>query len=803
MNNDQSKNRNSDRKRRHFYGHSAVFGTIKQLLISSPSIKEEKSEESEEQKQIVKRGALVCMFFTLGVLFSFAEMPFGAYPLGIALVGGASSHVFTLSLGMLCGIFSAKLQMSHFLSLAVLIFVRILGRTLLDKPSYSIKNDIWNFIRYDLFTENIYLRLSAVSVAAFSLGLWGIIANDFRFYDLWGALIGMILSPACAYLFSLFFDSENSGARAISIGGFLLFSVYALRQIDGIGMFLAVTAAEVATITLARILPPIRVLAMALLFGICCGMEYTPMFFLSAIAFILVEYLTKRHSKASLAVGLAVCVGYAFIADARTALYTVFPAILAAAAIDELIQACVPGIGIVCCDEFVSAKTKQSLMTTKEAEERLTRMSESFSNLSRSFKRLSDRLSHPGVYEIRRECDDIIESYCCDCKNSSVCWGEDYNTTIGFLTSISTHLGSSGTVDIGFAPKSLRDRCSSIDKIIHDVNEKTKLLYRDTQKREKLTVFSADYNALSSVISDSIAQRRAENSENAELSEKALTAMGKYLNDFHTVSVWGKRRIRVFARLKTLSENTVGMREFRQIMEKVCDCSFSNPTLKIEGKSMTVTLGIKPNFKAEAASSAESAEKGSMCGDTPTFFEGHDDYFYALISDGMGTGPNAALTSGICEVFLREMLEGGNRVETSLRMLNSVLGAKSDECSATVDIMEFDLLNGRASFIKSGAASSFILREGNVYRLSARTMPLGILDDIDADMQKVRLCDGDLVFLVSDGNAPMDNYARLIELIKETKEDEELSHICERIIKSSRSVSRDDLSCVVIRISRA
>ena len=123
--------------------------------------------------------------------------------------------------------------------------------------------------------------------------------------------------------------------------------------------------------------------------------------------------------------------------------------------------------------------------------------------------------------------------------------------------------------------------------------------------------------------------------------------MGKYKNDFHTVSVWGKRKLRVFARLKTLNENTVGMRELRRILEGVCGCSFSNPSLKIEGKSMTVTLNIKPEFKAEASSSKVSADEKSMCGDTPSFFEGHDNYFYAIISDGMGTGANAALTSGI------------------------------------------------------------------------------------------------------------------------------------------------------------
>jgi len=800
--NDNQNYRENEEKEGDFAGagresfKSALVG-IKKLLFSSPGVSEE--DNSEEKKQIVKRGAYICTFFSLGFLLSFARLPFGSYPLGIAIVGCASSHVLTLSLGMLCGITVFKLPVSHFLALAALILIRILGRTLLDKPEYPIKKDVHGFIRYDLFSENIYLRLSAVSVAVFAVGLWNIIANSFMFYDLWGALVGMIVAPVCAYLFSLFFDSEDRGGKQIAVAMFLISAVYSLKLTGSLGMFLAITAAQVATLTLARSVPPIHVLALSAVFGLICGSEYIPMFLLSALVFIGVERFIKPKDGISLLFALLASVAWGFIVNAHEAVYTVFPAALAAAAVDNLIRACVPGISI--SDEFISAKTKQALITNSETEERLERMSESFAKLSLSFKRLSDRLAHPGVYEIRRECDDVIESYCCECKNSPICWGEDYNSTIGFLTDISTHLNSHGQIDTTFAPKELKERCKKIDNIVEKINERTKVLYKDTLEKEKLTVFSADYSALSSVINDSIAEKQAENSENRELTQKALDAMGKYKNDFHTVSVWGKRKLRVFARLKTLNENTVGMRELRRILEGVCGCSFSNPSLKIEGKSMTVTLNIKPEFKAEASSSKVSADEKSMCGDTPSFFEGHDNYFYAIISDGMGTGANAALTSGICEVFLREMLEGGNRVDTSLRMLNAVLTAKNDECSATVDIMELDLLNGKASFVKSGAASSFILRDGNVYRLSARTMPLGILEEIDADMQKVRLRDGDTVFLVSDGSAPMDNYESLINLIKSTSPNEEPKQISERIISTSKSFSKDDISCVVIRVS--
>jgi len=774
-----------------------AFTSIKNILTSTPSKSEE--ENSEEKKQIVKRGTYICTFFTLGLLFSFARFPFGSYPLALALIGSASSHVLTISLGMLCGITVLKLPVSHFLALAVLIVIRTLGRVLLDKPEYKIKNDVRGFIKYDLFTENIYLRLSAVSVSVFAVGLWSIIANEFMFYDLWGALIGMIVAPTCAYLFSLFFDSENQSAKSLSVAAFIIFAIYSLKLIGGIGLFLAFTASQVAVITLARREVPLYVIALSTVLGGICGLEYTPMFLISSLVFVLISRFGSVKESAAIFFSLAASVLWGFAVDGHGAMYTVFPAALASVAIDNLIRAFLPAVSI--SEECISAKTRHALITDKETEERLEKMSESFANLSASFKRLSDRLAHPGVYEIRRECDDVIESYCCDCKNTHICWGDNYNSTIAFLSDISTHLSEKGKADISLAPDELKEKCASIEKIISDVNDRTKALYKDTLEKEKLTVFSADYSALSHVINDSIEEKQLESKENRELTEKALLAMGKYKNDFHTVSVWGKRKLRVFARLKTLSENTVGMREFKGIMENVCECSFENPTLKIEGKSMTVTLNIRPIFKAEAASSRASANENSMCGDTPSFFEGHDNFFYAIISDGMGTGANAALTSGICEVFLREMLEGGNRVDTSLRMLNAVLTSKSDECSATVDIMEFDLLNGRASFVKSGAASSFILRDGNVYRLSARTMPLGILDEIDADMQKVRLRDGDTVFLVSDGNAPMDNYESLIDLIKNTSPEEAVGDVSERIISNSKKFSKDDISCVVIRIS--
>ena len=60
-------------------------------------------------------------------------------------------------------------------------------------------------------------------------------------------------------------------------------------------------------------------------------------------------------------------------------------------------------------------------------------------------------------------------------------------------------------------------------------------------------------------------------------------------------------------------------------------------------------------------------------------------------------------------------------------------------------------MSGCASFIKSGAAPTYIAREGTVYKVSSRTMPVGIIKDADARITKFDTKKGDLIVMISDG----------------------------------------------------
>ena len=124
----------------------------------------------------------------------------------------------------------------------------------------------------------------------------------------------------------------------------------------------------------------------------------------------------------------------------------------------------------------------------------------------------------------------------------------------------------------------------------------------------------------------------------------------------------------------------------------------------------------------------------------------------------MGSGSRARAVSEISVGFLCNMLSTGKLDKELANMLNGFLCTRLQknisECSATLDLFELDLMNGCASFIKSGAAPTFICREQTVYKINSRTMPVGIIKQADAKLTRFDTSPWDMVVMVSDGCCP-------------------------------------------------
>ena len=126
------------------------------------------------------------------------------------------------------------------------------------------------------------------------------------------------------------------------------------------------------------------------------------------------------------------------------------------------------------------------------------------------------------------------------------------------------------------------------------------------------------------------------------------------------------------------------------------------------------------------------------------------------------------------------------------------------ECSATVDLLRYDLISGKAEFYKGGAAPSYIYREDNLFKLRSSTVPLGIIKELDTKKITIDTSEGDIIVMVSDGvTQSREECPWLFGLLKANAKKESLASIADMIVKRAKyEGATDDISVVVMRIER-
>ena len=265
------------------------------------------------------------------------------------------------------------------------------------------------------------------------------------------------------------------------------------------------------------------------------------------------------------------------------------------------------------------------------------------------------------------------------------------------------------------------------------------------------------------------------------------------------------------------------------------------PSFELGQDGTLMRLTAKPQFSAKSAGGSISAAEltspdgarvltvdpfaspdDALCGDTVNSFISDSSYFYALVSDGMGTGAEAAFTSGVCSMFIEKMLCAGNRSDITLRVLNNAIRSQNisrgGEISATIDLFQLDLIDGSAIFMKSGAAPTYVVRGETVYKINSHTMPIGIIKTADVKLTRFDTKRGDIIIMMSDGCCPdSDDCTWLVDFLCEytrrdrgnrSKKDEPCD--CEALRDTLLSLARrnypadrdgDDISVNVIQIA--
>lgn len=216
----------------------------------------------------------------------------------------------------------------------------------------------------------------------------------------------------------------------------------------------------------------------------------------------------------------------------------------------------------------------------------------------------------------------------------------------------------------------------------------------------------------------------------------------------------------------------------------------------------------EPRFHALTGVAKAVKETELISGDNYSFLEVREGGLAAVLSDGMGSGEKACRDSEFVVDFVEKFLEVGFSKETAVQMINgSLLAGGESQNMSTLDICQIDLYNGVCEFIKIGSAPSYIKRDNLIEQISARNLPLGVFYEMDMDVTRRRLVDGDYVIMLSDGILDALSQGIGEEMLPEMLGDIQLknpsemaSHILNFCLGQSKGKIRDDMTVLVVGV---
>ena len=457
---------------------------------------------------------------------------------------------------------------------------------------------------------------------------------------------------------------------------------------------------------------------------------------------------------------------------------------------------------------------------------------------------MAERLSRPGKPELRQIVEESFGRHCARCGKRASCMDAKNSPASALVGTMADALARDGTVSASAVPPALASRCGSMGTILDEVNFAAGDRIAQLSRGNRLAASAADWSLAGELFRSAEKNGREVSEEDGELSRKLRRVLS--MNNFgaSSVTAYGSRRRHIFVYDVDLSATRMGGDDIRRLFESVVGQPLSHPEFELNGAVLSMRLhtvdafvcrtgsyscaasGVHRYYCGKRSHGADSGEERlrteerpeeepraevtdavpeEISGDSYTDFEA-DGRYYMILSDGMGSGKEAALTSGMAVSLLERLIRSGAELETALRMLNQIIRSTERECSATVDIAEIDLATGAARFIKSGAAPSFVLRGGSIFRLQSKTVPLGILRALDAEMIRFDVREGDTVVMISDGAAR--SYEEAPWLLDLMSNDEEVLWGNERraamtvVSEAALRGARDDITCGILRVAR-
>jgi len=451
---------------------------------------------------------------------------------------------------------------------------------------------------------------------------------------------------------------------------------------------------------------------------------------------------------------------------------------------------------------------------------KLHAFSRAVEELATTFNNVPAPENTPGEVEVSNFFDAVADRVCKDCNLCLYCWDRKFHSTYQSMFSLLEVLETNGKISASDIPVCFsEDSCARPDELLSTLNNlyevyRVNLMWKK-KVQESRNLVSQQLEGVSRMISNLANEVESETSTKKSLESNIITTLEKNGYEVSEISLSTDQddSTEILLLLKTCAGINKCKSELPQLISGilgkkvipkgfVCNPDYTGGRCKITfttGEVYNITVGISQTKKIGS----------TISGDNYTFMELRDKKYVLGLSDGMGSGKNAARNSKVAVDLLEKFLESGFDKDIAIKLINSVLVLKTAaESYATMDISAIDLYSGNVEFVKIGSPPSYIKRKNKVDIIKGASLPAGILENLDLDLFHGKVSAGDLIIMVTDGatdstfndSESVDWLADFIEQI-DTSNPQEFADILMRKTTSNYGPHiNDDVTVLVAKV---
>ena len=440
----------------------------------------------------------------------------------------------------------------------------------------------------------------------------------------------------------------------------------------------------------------------------------------------------------------------------------------------------------------------------KYASRRVEGIARAFDDVSAVARRNSEFVNDN---DIARVFDRAADAACMRCKRRDECWVKNYMETLDALNQATAAMTERGLLEAEDIPEWFRDKCTGLAAFVAAVNAELRASAGRRQFRARMeesrSAAWSQYEDFAEILID-VARELGSLNGADPLAERRLMRYLRSQDIEADAAVFrdstGRLRAVVESgKLSALTSDPAYLDKLSAVLGvRLCrlNSSAEGRLTLLEAEPLAVSVGI-----------AAMKKKGeNVSGDRGTYFKTDAGVLCVILSDGMGTGEDAAAESVEAVEILERFLRSGVEPATAMKILNSVMLLRNgDEWGfATVDLMCVDLFTGETSFYKYGAAPSYVRTGKSVRRVTGESLAAGLMSSEGAapDVVRMRLKPGSVAVIASDGVITGDDDAWLREQLRDEPDDKDMKSLAREVLRKAADEygAGDDMTVLAVRV---